>query len=153
MQYFGGVCKFQVGTSLPFAPNSLKVKTEPGASIHKVMFFIQSWTIFIVIGIGYTYKPIFTLGCWCQVWPRVDSLLWKYCTFCIKGGYNQGTRRQKIYVPNGSLHSDYASYTSTCIAAPLGTSKLARVKHHLPAHYPLDARYDSVVNEPQPSYI
>jgi hypothetical protein len=38
MQYFGGVCKFQVGTSLPFAPNSLKVKTEPGASIHKVMF-------------------------------------------------------------------------------------------------------------------
>jgi hypothetical protein len=61
MQYFGGVCKFQVGTSPPFAPNSWKVKTEPGASVHNVMFLIQSWTIFIVIRIGYTYMPIFTL--------------------------------------------------------------------------------------------
>jgi hypothetical protein len=154
MQYFGWVCKFQDGTSPPFAPNSLKVKTERGATIHNVMFFIQSWTIFIVIGIGYTYMPIFTLGCWCQLRFGQE---WTHCLkniahFAKRAGTIR-VQEDSRYIPKGSLHSDYASYTSSCIAATLGTSKLARVNHHLPVHYPLDACYDSVVNEPQPSYI
>jgi hypothetical protein len=74
--------------------------------------------------------PIFTLGCWCQLRFGQE---WTHCFkdvahFAKRAGTIrvQGDSR---YIPNGSLHSDYASYTSSCIAATLGTSKLARVNH------------------------
>jgi hypothetical protein len=51
----------------PSPPILWRWKLNRGPPSITFMFFIQSWTIFIVIEIGYTHMPNFTLGCWCQL--------------------------------------------------------------------------------------